>query len=124
MSRYTIISTVTGALDYLLALLLLHLGFLPWLSLAVSIIAAGAADYVALELWGFPGRKGGFSPKRLVGSGIVELGTYAIRVLVLWIWKNHMNDIEPTQHMFGLAAAYLVGFLFGYAARSRVVFTD
>lgn len=124
MSRYTLISTVTGALDYLLALLLLHMGIRPWISLAASIIVAGVADYAALERWGYPGRKGAFSSRRLAGSALVELGTYVIRMLVLSLWKTHLNDIEPTEHMIGLAAAYLVAFLFGYVARSRFVFVD
>ena len=46
MSRYAFISTVTGIFDFLLALLLLHLGLAPWLSLAIAIAVAGVADYL------------------------------------------------------------------------------
>lgn len=49
MSRYTIISAVTGAMDFLIALFLLHMGLSAALSLAVSIVVAGMADYLALE---------------------------------------------------------------------------
>jgi putative flippase GtrA len=124
MSRYTLISAVTGAVDFLLALRLLHAGFSSYFSLGVAIAVAGGADYLALEWWGFPGRKGGLSTRRLLGSGLVELGTYIIRVVVLWLWKRHLNDIEPTEHLVGLAVSYAVGFVFGYLARSRVVFKD
>ena len=122
MRRYTIISSVTGILDFLLALWLLHAGFAPWLSLAISLVAAGIADYFALEWWGFPGRTGAFSPQRLAASGGVEFGTYLVRMFMLWVWKNYMNDIEPTEHVIGLAVAYLVGFFFGYFVRSKVIF--
>lgn len=124
MSRYVIISTVTGAMDFLLALALLHLGFASWFSLAVAIVVAGVADYLALEWWGFSGRRGVFSANRLVGSGIVELGTYLIRMAVLLLWKAYLSEIEPTEHVLGLAAAYLVAFLFGYVVRSKMVFVS
>lgn len=123
MTRYTTISAITGTLDFLLALALLHLGFSVAFSLAVSILVAGVADYLALEWWGFPDRKGGFSAKRLLGSGVVELGTYLIRLFVLQEWKAWIGDSEPTEHLLGLAAAYAVAFLFGYVARSRMVFS-
>lgn len=55
---------------------------------------------------------------------MVEAGTYIIRMAVLWAWKTWFNDIEPTEHLIGLAAAYLTAFLFGYLARSKIVFAD
>ena len=100
------------------------MGFSSPVSLAVSIVIAGVADYFALEWWGFPGRKSGFSSRRLIASGAVELGTYLIRITALWLWKRYLNDIEPTEHLIGLAVAYGAGFVFGYAARSRLVFAD
>jgi putative flippase GtrA len=109
-------------LDFLLALALLHSGFSSAFSLAVSIIVAGAAEYFALERWGFPDRVSGFSGKRLLGSGIAEAGTYCIRMAALWFWKSHLNDMEPTEHLVGLAVAYGVGFLFGYFFRRGIVF--
>lgn len=123
MRRYTLISTITGALDFLLALVLLHLGFSAPLSLGVSIFIAGIADYFALEWWGFPGRKGVFSPRRLLTSGAVEAGTYGIRMAALWMWKTHFSEIEPTEHFVGLAVAYAIAFLFGYLARRNMIFT-
>ena len=123
MSRYTLISCITGAVDFLLALLLLHLGFPSWFSLGMAILAAGIADYFALEWWGFPGRRGGFSLRRFAASGGVELGTYLIRLIGLWLWKRYANDIEPTEHLVGLAVAYLAGFFFGYLVRSKIVFS-
>lgn len=54
----------------------------------------------------------------------MEAGTYAIRVTVLWFWKSRLNDIEPTEHLIGLAVAYLAAFVFGYIARRKVVFAE
>lgn len=76
-----------------------------------------------LEWWGFSGRPGGFSPRRLIASGVVEAGTYCVRMAVLWAWKTHLHDIEPTEHLGGLAVAYAIAFLFGYLVRSKMIFT-
>lgn len=122
MSRYALISAIAGALDFLLALILLHAGLAPWLSLGIAIAVSGFVDYLALEWWGFANRAGGFSHKRLIESCLVELGTYLLRLLLLWIWKKHFNEVDPTEHLAGLAAAYLVAACFGYLTRVWIIF--
>lgn len=124
MTRYTLISFLTGSLDFLIALALLHMGFSDSLGLAISIVLAGAANYFALEKWGFQGRKPALSLRRFVESGLVEAMTYAIRLAALWLWRRHFNDTVPTEHLIGLAVAYLAGFVVGYVVRSRYVFRN
>lgn len=122
LKRYVVISAIAGTLDFLIAFALLHSGFSIAASLAISIVIAGIADYFALEWWGFSRRAGHFSAKRLFGSGLAELGTYGIRVAVLWLWKHYLPGIEAKDHLIGLAAAYTVAFLFGYIVRTWFVF--
>ena len=121
MKRYLGISIAAGALDFILAFVLLHSGFSIAASLAVSIILAGVVQYFALERWGTR-RRGNFSFARLFGSGLVEFGTYCIRVVVLWSWKQYLPGVEAKEHLLGLGVAYGVAFLFGYITRSRIVF--
>ena len=123
MARYGIISIIAGGFDFGLALVLLHCGLSPWLGIAIAMILSGVADYYALEWWGFPRRSGHFSSKRFFESGLVELATYLLRLLFLSLWKIHFHSFDPTEHFLGLAVAYLVAGLFGYAARTRFIFT-
>jgi len=120
--RYVVISAATGALDFLIAFALLHAGLSPAFSLAAAIVIAGGADYLALEWWGRPGREGSFSLRRLVESGLVELGTYFIRLGALWTWRTFLPGDSPLDHLLGLGLAYGVGFALGYFVRSRIVF--
>ncbi len=120
--RYLAISLATGTMDILIALLLLHLRFSMPFSLGVSIVVAGIVAYFALEWWVFRRRGMGMSWRRMAGSGLVELGTYLIRVAVLWLFKRFFPGSEILDHLIGLAVAYAVAFVFGYVARSRFVF--
>ncbi len=122
MTRYATISTIAGLLDFGLALVLLHLGLAAWSSIAIAMLLTGVMDYLALEWWGFPQRGGGFSAARLAESCAVELGTYIFRLFILWLWKAHFNDIDPTEHLLGLAVSYFIPAVFGYLARTRLIF--
>lgn len=122
MTRYAVISSLAGLLDFGLALVLLHLGFAPWSGIAIAMLVAGIIDYLMLERWGFSKRGGDFSYARLLESCVVELATYIFRLVLLWIWRAHFDDIDPTDHLLGLAVSYLIPAVFGYLARTRVVF--
>ena len=120
--RYTLISLATGCVDYLFALAPLRLGEPPSVSLAAAIVVAGVIDYFALEKWGYAGRRGGFSWKRLFQSGLVEAGTYCIRLGALTAWRRYTPAADVVDHALGLGVAFLGGFVFGYLVRSRIVF--
>lgn len=120
--RYLAISAVAGTVDFGIAFVLLHSGFSPAFSLAVSIAVAGIGQYFALEWWGFPGRRAAFSLRRLAQSGFAEAGTYVVRVGVLWGWRHAFPALDARDHFVGLAVAYGVAFFFGYLIRSRLVF--
>jgi putative flippase GtrA len=120
--RYLAISAATGCLDYLLALTLLSLDFPPHVSLGCAIVVAGTADYLALEWWGFPQRKGALCLKRLAGSGLVELATYFVRLAVVLPVRDILPGAMPARNALSLAVAYATGFVCGYLMRSRIVF--
>ncbi len=121
LGRYTLISALTGLLDYTIAFILLHNEFSPHASLGASIVIAGAIDYLALERWGFHNRKGEFSWRRLAGSGGVEIGTFVLRLAIILLWRR-ITRITVFNNLLGLALAYCLAFLFGYFARTRFVF--
>lgn len=120
--RYLLISIVTGVFDFAIAFSLLRLHVPPPASLACSIVIAGVANYLALEWWGFARREGAFSTVRLAGSGLAELGTYLVRLAVLYEWRAAIPGESYVEHIVGLAVAYCVGFMFGYVFRNWVVF--
>lgn len=122
--RYVVISFLTGCIDYLLALVLLNAGEPPAVSLGIAIVIAGVIDYVALEKWGFSGRSGSYSLKRLLQSALVEGGTYLIRLGVLTVWQRVTPAENVIDHAVGLAVAFGAGFIFGYVVRSRMIFKE
>lgn len=124
MTRYITISAIAGALDFLLALLFLHAGLRPWLAIALAMLISGSIDYFALEWWGFPKRAGTVSFTRLAESCFVELGTYFLRLALLHVWKLYFQDIDPTEHLTGLAVSYAFSAIFGYLLRTKIIFAN
>lgn len=121
-ARYLLIAACTGTVSFLVALALLHLGFSPLVSLTLSVMVSGLANYAALELWGFPHRTGGLSWKRLGHSSIVGAGAFAARYGVLSFGLGTFQALAPFDKALALALAYGASFAIGYLLRSRVVF--
>lgn len=123
-SRYLIIVSCTGALSFGVALLMLHAGFQPFVTLVCSVLASGLLNYGALELWGFPHRKGRLSWKRLLQNAIVGTGGFGTRYAVLTLGLHYLTFPQPFDKAIPLALAYTASFIFGYLLRSRVVFKN
>lgn len=103
---------------------MLHMGFNPFFTLVCSVMASGLLNYGALELWGFPHRKGHLSWVRLAQNAIVGTGAFGARYLVLRLALEHFNYPEPFNKVVPLAMAYCASFVIGYLLRSRVVFKN
>lgn len=121
-SRYLIITCITGTLSFLVALVLLHSGMKPFLTLVLSVSASGLLNYAMLELWAFPHRRGRLSWRRLIGNAMVGLGGFAARWGVLTIGLKYLGFLAPFDKAAPLLFAYCASFAIGFLLRSRVVF--
>ncbi len=121
--RYLAIALCTGSISFVVALILLHAGFSPFVCLAVSVLASGLFNYLALELWATPKRAGKLSWNRLIASSVVGGAAFALRWGILTFCLEKTAEYAPFDKAISLAIAYIFSFTFGYLLRSRIIFT-
>ena len=122
LTRYMAITFCTGCISFIIALVLLHYGFSPLISLLLSVAASGLAGYAAMELWCFPQRLGRLSWKRFAFSSLVGGLAFLGRYGVLKVSLDLFHSLEPFDKVLALGLAYGASFLIGYTLRSVVVF--
>lgn len=121
-TRYLAVCFCTGVIGFIAALLPLHSGLSPLASLVLSSLASGLCNYTALELWGFPHRKGRLSWRRLTHSSLVGVSGFLVRYGVLILGLRLWHGLAPFDKALSLAFAYGASFFVGYLLRSRLVF--
>lgn len=120
--RYVLITACTGAVSFIVALTLLHLGLTPLPALVLSVCVSGLANYTAMELWAFPHRTGRLAWSRLAANALAGGGAFAARYGVLGWGLAHLHAPHPFEKAVPLALAYLTSFAIGYLLRALIVF--